>query len=652
MHELNKPHSTRSLESSSGNVSNGHTVRLMADQTVGKGRLQTELPFKDFKFALEKASNLNELALAWLKLYAGEVDNFECGMVLLKAENQEALLPIAVWPEGQHDLQALTQLIQSAVKQNNIIQMRVAGKVPGLNYVHLAMPIAIESTLYGAVAIALRNDDVAISRFAHNLLKWGIAWLTQFIWRDGFRKNVQVSERAALVADLLLLVSEKQVFQEVLLALVNDLAVRLQLQRVSLGWIENGRIQVKAISHTAHFQQVDETIKQLAYAMEEACDQASYIAVPHSEVDANSIQNRLITTDHQQLLSTESVEAVASFLLQSPGRINGVLTFEYATGRRLSQDDVLLGEMLGSALAPLLTEKSRADRWLGAKFDAKLKKLKSMLLGDEHPVYKLAAASLLLVLTLLFLVQADFRITAKTVIEGLVQRAAVAPFDGFIAQAPVRAGDHVKAGQRVAGLDNRDLLLEKARLDSEVAQNVRKYRDALVKHDRAVASVSAAQLDQAEAELALVAEKLQRADIKAPFDGIVVSGDLSQKLGAPVEQGNVLFEITPLDAYRIILKVDERDISYIQPGQSGQMTLTGLTNDKLAFNVKKVTPVAVAEDGMNYFRVEAELVGEKPVLRPGMEGVGKISVGEDSLWQIWTRRFFDWLSISLWTWMP
>jgi hypothetical protein len=437
-----------------------------------------------------------------------------------------------------------------------------------------------------------------------------------------------------------------------MLTLVNDLASRLQLQRVSLGWVEQGQIQVRAISHAAHFKIAHEAIQTLCHAMEEAYDQGSHILEPWLENQIEFSQSRLITTDHQQLLSSESVGAVASFLIQSHGRIHGVLNFAYPLGRKLGPDDVLLGDMLGSALAPLLSEKSRADRWLGGKFDAKVKKFKSMLLGDEHPVYKLAAVSLLLLLALLFLVQADFRITAKTVIEGLVQRAAVAPFDGFIAQAPVRAGDHVKAGQLVAGLDNRDLLLEKARLDSEVAQNVRKYRDALVKHDRAVASVSAAQLDQAEAELALVTEKLQRADIKAPFDGIVVSGDLSQKLGAPVEQGNVLFEITPLDAYRIILKVDERDISYIQPGQTGQMTLTGLTNDKLAFNVKKVTPVAVAEDGMNYFRVEAELVGEKPILRPGMEGVGKISVGEDSLWRIWTRRFFDWLSISLWTWMP
>jgi biotin carboxyl carrier protein len=632
-------------------ILNRDEVSLSANVS-DKGQVQIERLQGDLKIAFEKANTLNELALSWLKLFAVEVSSFDFGIVMLKAENQDVLLPIAIWPEIQGDNAGLTRLVQSAVKQNRVLHSRIPGIIPGQNIVHLAMPISLEHTLYGAVAIALRNDDPPFSRLALALLKWGIAWLTQFIWRDAYLKNNHASEQASFVTDTLMLVAEKEQFQEVLLVLVNHLATRLQLQRVSLGWIQNTKVQVRALSHAAHFQKSHESMQRLLQAMEEAYDQSRHIVLPYPEGKVDLAQSRLITSDHQQLLLADTVGAVASFLIQSPGKVIGVLTFEYPLEHKPSQEDVLLGDLLGSALAPLLTEKSRADRWLGGKFDAKLKKLKSMLLGDEHPVYKLAAVSLLLVAALLFLVQADFRITAKTVIEGLVQRAAVAPFDGFIAQAPVRAGDHVKAGQLVAGLDNRDLLLEKARLDSEVAQNVRKYREALVKHDRAVASVSAAQLDQAEAELALVTEKLQRADIKAPFDGIVVSGDLSQKLGAPVEQGNVLFEITPLDAYRIILKVDERDISYIQPGQTGLMTLTGLTNDKLAFNVKKVTPVAVAEDGMNYFRVEAELVGEKPILRPGMEGVGKILVGEDSIWRIWTRRFFDWLSISLWTWMP
>src|SRR4029434_57004 len=100
-------------------------------------------------------------------------------------------------------------------------------------------------------------------------------------------------------------------------------------------------------------------------------------------------------------------------------------------------------------------------------------------------------------------------------------------------------------------------------------------REALAKHDRNSFAVLEPQIRQAESQLALAEEKLARARIIAPFDGIVVSGDLSQMLGSPVEKGKTLFEIAPLDSYRLIIQVDERDVRYIAVGQSGTPALAG-----------------------------------------------------------------------------
>ena len=71
-----------------------------------------------------------------------------------------------------------------------------------------------------------------------------------------------------------------------------------------------------------------------------------------------------------------------------------------------------------------------------------------------------------------------------------------------------------------------------------------------------------AQLEQARAQVARVEEQLGRTTVTAPFDGVVVSGDLSQNLGAPVERGTILFEVAPLSEFRLVLKVDERDVAY------------------------------------------------------------------------------------------
>jgi multidrug efflux pump subunit AcrA (membrane-fusion protein) len=165
-------------------------------------------------------------------------------------------------------------------------------------------------------------------------------------------------------------------------------------------------------------------------------------------------------------------------------------------------------------------------------------------------------------------------------------------------------------------------------------------------------TILAAQIEQAEAMLTLVADKLARATLVAPFDGVVVSGDLQQLLGTPVELGKVLFQIAPLDAYRVILEVDERDIAYLQVGLPGVLTLSGMPNHYMAFSVQQITPVSTAQEGRNYFRVEARLHEASDGVRPGMEGVGKIIAGERKLIWIWTHNFINWVRLTTWKWLP
>jgi multidrug efflux pump subunit AcrA (membrane-fusion protein) len=127
---------------------------------------------------------------------------------------------------------------------------------------------------------------------------------------------------------------------------------------------------------------------------------------------------------------------------------------------------------------------------------------------------------------------------------------------------------------------------------------------------------------------------------------------LHQLLGTPVELGKVLFQIAPLDSYRVILQVEERDIAYVKVGQPGELTLSGMPHQHMDFSVEQITPVSTAQDGRNYFRVEARLQAPSERVRPGMEGVGKVIAGESRLIWIWTHTLFDWLRLSIWKWLP
>ena len=262
-------------------------------------------------------------------------------------------------------------------------------------------------------------------------------------------------------------------------------------------------------------------------------------------------------------------------------------------------------------------------------------------------VSAIAAAGLL---AFLVFAKGEYSVDADAKLEGTIQRVVVAPFDGYIAEASARHGDIVKAGQLLARLDDRDLKLELAKWSGERAKIVKEQRQALAEHEHAELSILQAQLDQADASLSLAEEKLARTRLSAPLDGIVVSGDLSQSLGAPLERGEVLFEVAPLDGYRIMLEVDEREITQVHPGQQGELALSGLPHQLHAFTVERILPVSTAEDGQNFFRVEATLKENAGLLRPGMAGVGKIDAGERRLIWIWGHELTDWLRLTLWRW--
>jgi multidrug efflux pump subunit AcrA (membrane-fusion protein) len=254
--------------------------------------------------------------------------------------------------------------------------------------------------------------------------------------------------------------------------------------------------------------------------------------------------------------------------------------------------------------------------------------------------------------TFFALYETDYRISATTIIEGAVQRVVPAPFDSYIREAPVRPGDVVKAGQVLCYLDDRDLKLERVKWSTRKEQRIKEYHAAMAAHDRAQIRILRARIGQADAEIALIDEQLVRATIVAPFTGVVMSGDLSQLLGAPAERGQVLFEMAPLDAYRVIVEVDERDIKDVAAGQASVLLLPSMPDEIFPFVITKITPVSTAREGRNYFRVEGSLTKTSDRLRPGMEGIGKITVDRRKLIWIWTHEMVDWLRLQIWRWLP
>jgi multidrug efflux pump subunit AcrA (membrane-fusion protein) len=143
--------------------------------------------------------------------------------------------------------------------------------------------------------------------------------------------------------------------------------------------------------------------------------------------------------------------------------------------------------------------------------------------------------------------------------------------------------------------------------------------------------------------------QIDRSEIRAPFSGIVLKGDLEDKLRAPVKQGDVAFEIGNQENLRATLNVADRDIQDVHVGQHMLIATNALPDEKFDAEVATITPMGEPKEGNNVFKVYAIIKSPKSeAWRPGMSGEARVDVGPRRIVWIWTHRLVDFVKLKLW----
>lgn len=592
---------------------------------------------------LAHAADAHSFAAGWLEIQCRAFDGVIRGVVVLRASEAAAYAPFAVWPEGIEGSPKLAAVVERALQQRRVAVDGVKRGARREDLIFVAHPILVDDELYGAVALEIEGRAEAALRELVKRLGWGIGWLEALSRRKTFTSKARLVTVLELIATAL----QHEHFQAAATAVATELATTFGCERVSIGFMKGRHNVVRALSHSAAFSKKTNLIRALEAAMDEAADQLATVILP-----ARKDGPFQVTRAHAELLQQHGAGAVCTIPLTAGGTVLGALVLELPAGSEFDARTVELCEHAALLVGPVLDVKRREDRWLAQKALDSLMTQWGHLVGPRHVALKLWVAIAALAIAFFAIVDGDFMITADASLEGKVQRAVTAAMQGYIIEARARAGDVVREGNLLAALDDRDLRLERQKLLSQGAQQESERRQAIAEGNRARARILDAQIGQVTAQIALVDEQIARTRLVAPFDAVIVKGDLSQSLGAAVERGNVLFEVAPLDTYRVIMKVDERDITDVAVGQTGRLALTSMPNEEIALVVDKITPVSVVDQGRNFFRVEAVAKGATEKLRPGMEGVGKIQVDQRKLIWIWTRKLVHWVRMWAWSWWP
>jgi multidrug efflux pump subunit AcrA (membrane-fusion protein) len=430
--------------------------------------------------------------------------------------------------------------------------------------------------------------------------------------------------------------------REAAVQFVSDLAARHGCERVSLGLVEHDRIVLAAMSGSAETDLRRREFDELRAAMEEALDQDVLLRVPEP-LDAPP----RVLAAHALLLS-RGVDAAITVPLVAHGDQLGALTLEWRDGALPADFDERALTALARLSAPVLALMRRNERpW----WRRTLQGLRDAVTGGSV-LRRLALAAGALALAVLLALPLPAHLGGRARVEGSVERALAAPAHGYLKAVHARPGDEVRAGQLLAELAEQELEVDRRRLEGEVAQHEGAYMAAIARSDRQQMGVALARMEESKAQLELASQQLGRTRIESPFDGVVIAGDLTRSVGAPVKRGEVMLTVAPLDGWRIVVEVDERDIDRVRVGQRGQLALSALPFDSLPITVRKLTPVARSAEGANVFEVEAALddaAGARHAaeLRPGLQGAARLAIGSEPLaWRalraLWSQLRLRW----------
>ena len=284
-------------------------------------------------------------------------------------------------------------------------------------------------------------------------------------------------------------------------------------------------------------------------------------------------------------------------------------------------------EPVASALG--LVERSERGRIVRA-----IEELKRLANEKRGRTILLAMALLMLILC----IPVHYRAKCDCTVEPVKRRYVAAPIDGPLEESFVEPGDVVEEGQLLARMDGRELRMELSGTRADLHRATKQRAGHLATLDSGQAEVARFEVDRLQARTDLLEHRQQHVEIRSPISGVVVSGDHEDAEGMPLEIGQTLFEIAPLDKMVVELAIPEDDFAYIRPRMPVTIRLDAFPMRRYEATVEKIHPRAELRDDQNVFIAEVRLSEPGNALRPGMHGKAKVETDRYPLgWNLFRR---------------
>jgi hypothetical protein len=526
-------------------------------------------------------------------------------------------------------------LVNEAAKQKQIVSSAL--HVPKYLFVAAPMQRSLEPQQQAADSIMIGCFSVEGQSELRQQWLMGIVSQTLTSWFQE-HAHAQLTHRSKCLNDALSLnaaMNRSKSSEEAAMILVNHLRQMCNAEQVAyVTRVRDDFNRLVAISDVEQIDECSESAKTVCSAAEQSIDVNSLLYFP----DANT-ENSPSSLAFESYCRANRFEACVNVPVQNADEQTIGAMLIAVPSDRLTKEQLDYFNQISTLNGAHLDVINRANlslKEIAKKKAVELKKknwFKAMWIGIACLIGLMA-------------IPMPYRVGCECEIQPVTRRFIAAPYNGILERSVVEAGDIVEQGQVLAYMDGRQLRMELSALEAEHAGAKRRRDSSLAKGEVAQSQIARSEMKRISSKIALLTDQLTNLEIRSPHRGMIVSGDLEKAEGAPLELGQTLFEVAPLDAMLSEVAIPESEIQYVKEADNVKIKLTAFPFKTWSGTIKKINPRTEIINDESVFIAEVEMPSDGIQIRPGMKGSAKIKTRMSPIG--WNLFHSAWESIRCW----
>ncbi len=436
--------------------------------------------------------------------------------------------------------------------------------------------------------------------------------------------------------------------EELAFAITNNLRNKLGCEQVSLGVVHRRCVRILSISGLDGVVVQSEGVRCLKAALEECLDAGQPICVQGAKSAFSPGDGHDGFRIHAQWRAASKGDAVASIPLCIQDRTVAVLGIRQRASESLTPERLEEIRGMVEPFAPALLLTQRASRTLTTHTVDTAGDAMRVLTQPGRGVVKAAVAIGVVFLLWLVFGTMNYSVNVTCKLVAAESRHVSAPFDGVLTEVVAIEGDRVRKGDLLCRFEYRELEQQRAELLAEIAMLERQKDKAMGEDSPVEFQLSLANQRLARARLTSLESRITRASVVAPIDGVVIAGDLRQRVDALFSKGEPLYEVAPQSGRTLELYVPEREVDDVRAGMGGEFAAAARPEQVQAFRIVRVRPHATVKSERNVYIAEAHADASLDWMMPGMEGIARIESDAKPAWRVLFHRVIDYVRMSLW----